>query len=168
MINIKKMTSLIKTRCNRIMHGNLNLNIGDKFKFDCVAWRGAGFFVRAEPERSEGGLSEELKNREGVASGSATDITVFCGDVWGYMKKSLKIIKSMHVVFNSCNMLFGPAKKVSSLAVCVLLLTSCSYTMEEAADKFEDRLESFVGKPMQEVIRRCGHPTKYMNRADLP
>ena len=30
------------------------------------------FLLRAEPERSEGGLSEEIKNREGVASGSAT------------------------------------------------------------------------------------------------
>ena len=30
------------------------------------------FFLRAEPERSEGGWSEEVKNREGVASGSAT------------------------------------------------------------------------------------------------
>lgn len=30
------------------------------------------FFLRAEPERSEGGLSEEMKNREGVASGGAT------------------------------------------------------------------------------------------------
>ena len=30
------------------------------------------FFIRAEPERSEGGWSEEIKNREGVASGSAT------------------------------------------------------------------------------------------------
>ena len=30
------------------------------------------FLLRAEPERSEGGLSEEMKNREGVASGSAT------------------------------------------------------------------------------------------------
>ena len=34
--------------------------------------RGAKFFVRAEPSGSEGGLSEEMKNREGVASGSAT------------------------------------------------------------------------------------------------
>ena len=30
------------------------------------------FFVRAKPERSEGGWSEVVKNREGVASGSAT------------------------------------------------------------------------------------------------
>ena len=30
------------------------------------------FFLRAEPERSEGGWSEEVKNREGVASGGAT------------------------------------------------------------------------------------------------
>ena len=74
MINVEKMTSLIKTRCNRIIQSNLNLNICDKFKFDCVARRGAGFFVRAEPERSEGGLSEEMKNREGVALGSATRI----------------------------------------------------------------------------------------------
>ena len=31
------------------------------------------FLLRAEPERSEGGWSEEVKNREGVASGSATN-----------------------------------------------------------------------------------------------
>ena len=37
-----------------------------------VARRGARFFLRAEPSGSEGGLSEEMKNREGVASGSAT------------------------------------------------------------------------------------------------
>ena len=167
MINIKKMTSLIKTRCNRIIQSNLNLNICDKFKFDCVARRRASFsyeWVRAERGRK----SEEVKNREGVASGSATDKLTFCLNKLAICKKSLNIIKSMHVVFNSCNMLFSPAKKVSSLAACVLLLTSCSYTMEEAADKFEDRLESFVGKSMQEVIRRCGNPTKYMNRADLP
>ena len=30
------------------------------------------FLLRAEPERSEGGLSEEIKNREGVAAGGAT------------------------------------------------------------------------------------------------
>ena len=30
------------------------------------------FFIRAEPERSEGGWSEEIKNREGVAAGGAT------------------------------------------------------------------------------------------------
>ena len=134
---------------------------------NCVARRRASFsyeWVRA----GRGRKSEEVKNREGVALGSATYKLNFCLDKWSICKKSLNIIKSMHVVFNSYNMLFSPAKKVSSLAVCVLLLTSCSYTMEEAADKFEDRLESFVGKPMQEVIRRCGHPTKYMNRADLP
>ena len=156
MINVKKITSIIQMWRNKTIQSNLNLNICDKFKFDCVVRRR----VRLCEERNP--------NREGVALGSATDITVFCGDVCGYMKKSLNIIKSMHVVFNSYNMLFSPAKKVSSLAACVLLLTSCSYTMEEAADKFEDRLESFVGKSMQEVIRRCGNPTKYMNRADLP
>ena len=37
----------------------------------CCAAR-SEFFVRAEPSGSEGGLSEEVKNREGVASGSAT------------------------------------------------------------------------------------------------
>ena len=35
---------------------------------------GAGFFLRAKPERSEGGLSEEMKNREGMASGGATQV----------------------------------------------------------------------------------------------
>ena len=30
------------------------------------------FLLRAEPERSEGEWSEEIKNREGVASGGAT------------------------------------------------------------------------------------------------
>ena len=43
------------------------------------------FFVRAEPERSEGGLSEEMKNREGVASGSATRVLEF--EVVGYEKQ---------------------------------------------------------------------------------
>ena len=38
---------------------------------ECCAER-SEFLLRAEPERSEGGLSEEIKNREGVASGSAT------------------------------------------------------------------------------------------------
>ena len=38
--------------------------------FGCAAR--SEFFLRAEPERNEGGLSEEIKNREGVASGSAT------------------------------------------------------------------------------------------------
>ena len=38
---------------------------------ECCAGR-SEFFLRAEPERSEGGWSEEIKNREGVASGSAT------------------------------------------------------------------------------------------------
>ena len=33
---------------------------------------GASFFVRAEPERSEGGWSEAQPNREGVAAGGAT------------------------------------------------------------------------------------------------
>ena len=37
-----------------------------------VARRGAKFFVLAEPSGSEGGLSEDVKNREGVASGGAT------------------------------------------------------------------------------------------------
>ena len=41
--------------------------------FYCCAAR-SEFFLRAEPERSEGGLSEEVKNREGVASGSATRV----------------------------------------------------------------------------------------------
>ena len=36
----------------------------------CCAGR-SEFFLRAEPERSEGGWSEEMKNREGVASGGA-------------------------------------------------------------------------------------------------
>ena len=139
------------------MQSNLNLNICDKFKFDCVVRRR----VRLCEERNP--------NREGVASGSATDKLTFCLDKLTIIcKKSLKIIKHPYALFSFIDMLFSPAKKVSSLAACVLLLTSCSYTMEEAADKFEDRLESFVGKPMQEVIRRCGHPTKYMNRADLP
>ena len=31
------------------------------------------FLLRAEPERSESGWSEELKNREGVAAGGATE-----------------------------------------------------------------------------------------------
>ena len=30
------------------------------------------FLLQAEPERSEGGLSEEIKNREGMAAGGAT------------------------------------------------------------------------------------------------
>ena len=38
----------------------------------CCAAR-SGFLLRAEPERSEGGWSEEVKNREGVAAGSATE-----------------------------------------------------------------------------------------------
>lgn len=80
----------------------------------------------------------------------------------------MKIINFMHFVIRSYNMLFGSAKKTPSLTLCALLLTGCSYTMEEAADKFETRLESFVGKSMQEAIRRCGQPTKYVNRADLP
>ena len=150
------MTSLIKMRRNRIIHSNLNLDICDKFKFDCVARRGARLCEERNP------------NRESVASGGIITKLTFCLNKLAICKKSLNIIKSMHVVFNSYNMLFSPAKKVSSLVACVLLLTSCSYTMEEAADKFEDRLESFVGKSMQEVIRRCGNPTKYMNRADLP
>ena len=37
----------------------------------CCAAR-SEFFLRAEPSGSEGGWSEEMKNREGVASGSAT------------------------------------------------------------------------------------------------
>ena len=168
MINVKKMTSLIKTRCNRIIQSNLNLNICDKFKFDCVVRRGAGFFVRAEPSGSEGGLSEEMKNREGVASGSATYKLNFCLDKWSICKKSLNIIKFRYAVFSFHNMMLKYTKKTILISMCALFLAGCSYTMEEAADKFEDRLESFVGKPMQEVIRRCGHPTKYMNRADLP
>ena len=39
----------------------------------CCAGR-SEFFLRAEPERSEGGLSEAQPNREGVASGGATTI----------------------------------------------------------------------------------------------
>ena len=156
MINVKKMTSLIKMRRNRIIHSNLNLDICDGFKSGCVARRGA----RLGEERNP--------NREGEASGSATNIAACCGGMWGICKKSLNIIKSMHVVFNSYNMLFGSAKKLSSLMVCALLLTSCSYTTEEAAYNFEDRLESFIGKSMQELIRRCGQPARYLNESDVP
>ena len=38
---------------------------------ECCAGR-SEFFLRAEPERSEGGWSEVQPNGEGVASGSAT------------------------------------------------------------------------------------------------
>ena len=37
-----------------------------------VALGGASFSSERSPSVSEGGLSEEVKNREGVASGSAT------------------------------------------------------------------------------------------------
>jgi hypothetical protein len=39
-------------------------------KLDCAAR--SEFLLRAEPSESEGGLSEDMKKREGVASGSAT------------------------------------------------------------------------------------------------
>ena len=133
-----------------------------------VARRGAGFFVRAEPSGSEGGYSEDVKNREGEASGSATDIAVFCGDMCGICKKSLKIIKHPYALFSFIDMLFSPVKKLLLLSVCTLSVASCSYTMEEAAYNFEDRLESFINKPMQEVIRRCGTPTRYLNDSDVP
>ena len=42
------------------------------FKGLVVARGRSWFLLRAEPERSEGGLSEEVKNREGVAAGGAT------------------------------------------------------------------------------------------------
>ena len=49
----------------------VGLNISENnYKF-CCAGR-SEFLLRAEHERSEGGWSEEIANREGVASGSAT------------------------------------------------------------------------------------------------
>ena len=99
MINIKKMTSLIKMWRNRIIQSNLNLNKFDKFKFDCVARRGASFsyeWVRAERGRK----SEEVKNREGVASGSAIYQLNFCLNKWAICKKSLNIIKCPYAIFS--------------------------------------------------------------------
>lgn len=156
MINIEKMTSLIKTRCNRIMQSNLNLNICDKFKFDCVARCRASLCV------------ERNTNRESVASGSTITKLTFCLNKLAICKKSLNIIKCPYATCSFHNMLFKYTKKTILISMCALSIAGCSYTMEEAAGTFEDRLESFVGKPMQYVIRRCGHPTKYMNRADLP
>ena len=134
---------------------------------DVVARSGASFFyerVRAERGRE----SEEVKNREGVASGSATDKLNFCLHKWAIFKKSLNIIKFNYAALCFYDMLFKYTKKTILISMCALSIAGCSYTMEEAAETFEDRLESFVGKPMQYVIRHCGRPTKYMNRADLP
>ena len=52
-----------------------------------VALGGASFFSERSPSVSEGGLSEELKNREGVASGSATAINIFVITEQKYSKK---------------------------------------------------------------------------------
>ena len=112
---------------------------------------------------------EQDTNCEGVALGSATNKLTFCLDKLTIIcKKSLKIIKHPYALFSFIDMLFSPAKKLLLLSVCALSVASCSYTMEEAAYNFEDRLESFIGKPMQELIRRCGTPARYLNESDAP
>ena len=99
MINIEKMTSLIKTRCNRIMQSNLNLDICDKFKFDCVARCRASLCV------------ERNTNREGVASGSTITKLTFCLNKLAICKKSLNIIKCPYATCSFHNMLFKYTKK---------------------------------------------------------
>ncbi len=53
-------------------------------------------------------------------------------------------------------------------AVGVLLLSSCVSSTEESILLLENRLESFIGKSVRDVINVFGNPTKYSNRMDLP
>ena len=57
------------TRAHHGASEELKVNV---FVRDKLRGRGAKFFLRAEPSGSEGGLSEEMKNREGEAPGHAT------------------------------------------------------------------------------------------------
>ena len=69
-------------------------------EYICQGGKSAGrseFFVRAEPECSEGGLSEDVKNREGVASGSATLKTML--DFY-FNQKSISRVINRKIVSN--------------------------------------------------------------------
>ena len=45
---------------------------------------------------------------------------------------------------------------------------ACVSSIEESIDLLENRLESFIGKRVRDVINVFGNPTKYSNRPDLP
>ena len=48
------------------------------------------------------------------------------------------------------------------------LFVSCVSSTEDSILFFENRLESFIGKSVRDVINAFGEPTKYSNRRDLP
>ena len=50
----------------------------------------------------------------------------------------------------------------------LFLLTGCIASTEEKIELLENRLDSFVGKRVRDVINVFGNPTKYSNRSDLP
>ncbi len=55
-----------------------------------------------------------------------------------------------------------------SLYLLVFFSVGCVYSTEETVSKFENHLESFIGKNMREVILYYGQPTKYKNPTDSP
>ena len=59
-------------------------------------------------------------------------------------------------------------KLLAKLLCCVFLvnLHSCVTSTEDHIRLLEDYLESFIGRPMRDVINSFGTPTKYSNRAD--
>lgn len=50
----------------------------------------------------------------------------------------------------------------------MLLFVGCVYSTEEIVSDFENRLESFMGKNMREVVLYFGQPTRYYNTKDTP
>ena len=163
MINKKKITSITKMRRNRIMQSNLNLDICDGLSFyiDKLFVVGPVFCSR----RSSSFHCAHWTNV--FRAVAANKLACSCDRLTAY-KKSLNIIKFRYATFSFHDMLFKYTKKTILISMCALSVASCSYTTEEAAYNFEDRLESFIGKPMQELIRRCGSPVRYLNESDAP
>ena len=50
----------------------------------------------------------------------------------------------------------------------LILCCGCLASTEEKLELLENRLDSFVGKRVRDVINVFGNPTKYSNRSDLP
>lgn len=66
---------------------------------------------------------------------------------------SIKHIKALGIVF---------------YLLIITLLFGCVSSTEESILLLENRLESFIGKSVRDVINSFGNPTKYSNRMDLP
>ena len=50
----------------------------------------------------------------------------------------------------------------------LITLSACVTSTEKSIRLLENRLESFIGKRVRDVINVFGNPTKYSNRTDIP